>query len=86
MTGFNPNDSKPVEDALRRVGAKFFTDRVMAAIRAVCVSNTASSGYSDIRVDKGFPSIGEFQFTRDADGRRFTFRLELAKWVCRGRE
>jgi len=59
-----------------------FKDRLAEIIRSICVSNTARSTFSGLRVSRGWPQRGSASFTRDQDGKRFRAKLIKGGWVC----
>ena len=80
----DPLDYSPVLKAFERKGvSKCWLDRAMESIRSLCVGQNCCSGYSEVRVDSGWPLVGRLTFRRDADGRRFGLRLRGNKWIAK---
>lgn len=79
----DPLDSTEVEQTMKRAGVdRFYLDRIMYAVRWVCTSNTARSGYAKCSVSPQFPRRGSFTFYRVEDSRKFRLRLKGNQWLC----
>lgn len=58
-----------------------WVDRAASMLRSLCRSNTTPTTVSDMTVNPRWPLEGDIRFTRDADGKRFSLRLEGNKWI-----
>ena len=83
MYQLDPVDSERVEDYLAKHNISIlWIDRIMEAVRTICISNSTRSAFSITGVSSGFPLSGSFRFIRTVDNRAFTLQLRNRQWLC----